>query len=244
MALTGKGLASFAKSKVGTPYVYGAKLSDGPLKLSKLNQLRKLYPNVITSSYYTKAKKFVGKVCTDCSGLISGYTGKLLGSSALYSNASSRNKLNKNDCSKIPVGAVLWKSGHVGVYLGNGKVAEALGINYGTVISDVSRRTFTHWLLFDWMKYDSVSTTTKKSTTTSKKNPYKEPVRTLTVGCKGDDVRWLQWELNQSGFKCTIDGQFGNETKKQLSLFKAKVGLTPTITSVGPKTIKALKKAS
>ena len=106
MALTGKGLASFAKSKVGTPYVYGAKLSDGPLKLSRLNQLKKLYPNVITSSYYTKAKKFVGKVCTDCSGLISGYTGKLLGSSALYSNASSRNKLNKNDCSKIPVGAV------------------------------------------------------------------------------------------------------------------------------------------
>ena len=244
MALTGKGLAAFAKSKVGTPYVYGAKLSDGPLKLSKLNQLKKLYPNVITSSYYTKAKRFVGKVCTDCSGLISGYTGKLLGSSALYSNASSRNKLNKNDCSKIPVGAVLWKSGHVGVYLGNGKVAEALGINYGTVISDVSRRTFTHWLLFDWMKYDSVSTTTKKSTTTSKKNPYKEPTRTLTVGCKGDDVRWLQWELDQSGFKCKIDGQFGSETKKQLAAFKAKVGLTPTITSVGPKTISALKKAS
>ena len=244
MALTGKGLASFAKSKVGTPYVYGAKLSDGPLKLSRLNQLKKLYPNVITSSYYTKAKKFVGKVCTDCSGLISGYTGKLLGSSALYSNASNRNKLNKNDCSKIPVGAVLWKSGHVGVYLGNGKVAEALGINYGTVISDVSRRTFTHWLLFDWMKYDTVPTTTKKSTTTSKKNPYKEPTRTLTVGCKGDDVRWLQRELDQSGFKCKIDGQFGSETKKQLLAFKAKFGLTATNATVGTKTISTLKKAS
>ena len=93
------------------------------------------------------------------------------------------------------------------------------------------------------MKYDTVSTT-KKSTTTSKKNPYKEPTRTLTVGCKGDDVRWLQWELDQSGFKCKIDGQFGSETKKQLAAFKAKVGLTPTITSVGPKTISALKKAS
>ena len=29
--LTGRGLATFAKSKVGTPYVYGAKGADGKL---------------------------------------------------------------------------------------------------------------------------------------------------------------------------------------------------------------------
>ena len=243
MALTGKGLANFAKSKVGTPYVYGAKLSDGPFTVTKLNQLKKLYKSIFTTSYCEKARKYVGKVCTDCSGLISGYTGKLLGSSMLYSSASERHTLNKNDCSKIPIGAVLWKSGHVGVYIGNGEVAEALGINYGTVISKVAKRTFTHWLLFNWMTYDKVdqktSTTTKTST---KKNPYKKPTRSLTVGSKGDDVRWLQWELNESGYKCKIDGYYGSETENAVMAFKKKVGLSVPKT-VGTKTIEALIKA-
>lgn len=241
MALTGKGLATFAKSKVGTPYVYGTKLSDGPLTKTKLNQLKKLYPSVITASYYNKALKYVGTVCTDCSGLISGYTGKLLGSSQLYSSASKKVKLNKNDCSEIPIGAVLWKSGHVGVYIGNGEVAEALGINYGTIISKVSKRTFTHWLLFSWMTYTNAPASSKATTT--KKNPYKKPTRSLTIGSKGYDVKWLQWELNESGFKCVIDGHYGNETKTAVVAFKKTVGLSNS-TTVGTKTIAALVKAA
>ena len=241
MALTGKGLANFAKSKVGTPYVYGAKLSDGPLTLTRLNNLKKAYPGTFTASYYAKAKKYVGKICTDCSGLISGYTGKLLGSSGLYNSALKTEKLNKNDCSKIPIGAVLWKSGHVGVYIGNGEVAEALGINYGTVISKVSKRSFTHWLIFSWMSYDTTTKETTDKTVSTKTNPYKKPTRSLDVGCKGNDVRWLQWELCQSGFECKIDGHYGNDTKKQVLAFKKKVGLSNE-SVVGTKTIAALVK--
>ena len=77
--LTGAGLAQFAKSKIGTPYVYGAKGAEGALTASRLNTLAKSYPSMFTTSYITKARKFIGKVCTDCSGLQSWYTGKLLG---------------------------------------------------------------------------------------------------------------------------------------------------------------------
>lgn len=40
-------------------------------------------------------------------------------------------------------------------------------------------------------------------------NPYQEPTRTIYKGCKGDDVKWVQWELNQKGYNLQCDGSFG-----------------------------------
>ena len=126
--LTGTGMATFTKAKKGTPYVYGAKGADGVFTQTRLNTLAKMYPSMFTTSYLNKIKrkKLVGKVCTDCSGLISWYTGKVLGSSQLYSQAYARLPISK--WQQFAVGTVVWKSGHVGVYLGNGKVVEAKGI--------------------------------------------------------------------------------------------------------------------
>lgn len=226
MALTGQGLANYAKSKVGTPYVYGAKIQDGPLTRKKLDWLKRNYPSMFTKTYYAKAEKFIGKVCTDCSGLVAGYTGKIIGSSQLKSTASKCVVLNKNNTKDIPVGAVLWKSGHVGVYIGDGLVAEALGINYGTVINKVSKRTFTHWLLFSYIKYDTPKPTPAPKPAV-KKNPHPEPKRALKKGMKGKDVKWLQWELNESGFNCgKVDGIFGTNTEKAAIKFKKKYKYT------------------
>jgi predicted Abi (CAAX) family protease len=66
MALTCKGLAEFALSKLGTPYVYGAKGSDGIFTEAKFNSLSKSYPKMFTPIYKMKAKKFIGKICCDC----------------------------------------------------------------------------------------------------------------------------------------------------------------------------------
>ena len=213
--LTGVGLATFAKSKVGTPYVYGAKGADGKLTLSRLNSLKKSYPSTFTPSYYAKAKKLVGKVCCDCSGLISWYTGKVLGSYQLYSTASKRVKIDKSKISEIPVGAVVWKTGHVGVYIGNGKVAEEMGIDYGCRITKLKNRTFTHWLLFDYIDYGKTTTTPKKS-----KNPYKEPSGIVMFGAKGEGVKWVQWELRDAGIKVKISGKFDNATLKGVKTYQ------------------------
>jgi hypothetical protein len=217
--LSGKELAVFALGKIGTPYVYGAKGADGKFTEARLNWLSKNYPSMFTTAYIAKAKKFIGKVCCDCSGLISWYTGKLLGSAQLYSAASKRGLIK--DISSAPIGAVLWKSGHVGVYIGNGLCVEEKGIDYGCVKSYVSKTKFTHYLLFDWMDYDSVIDVDYKEL-----NPYKEPSKVVELGCKGDDVKWVQWELVEAGYKISIDGDFGKKTKEALGKFQASCKIT------------------
>ena len=71
-------------------------------------------------------------------------------------------------------------------------------------------------------------------------NPYKVPTRTLRSGCKGDDVKWLQYELTARGFACDIDGRFGPATKQQLMAFQKANGLAVD-GSCGPATRAALK---
>jgi N-acetylmuramoyl-L-alanine amidase len=60
----------------------------------------------------------------------------------------------------------------------------------------------------------------------STKNPYGKPLLLLKVGSKGNGVRWLQWELNQSGAKLTIDGDFGAKTKAAVIAFQRKAKIT------------------
>lgn len=238
MALTGQGLADFAKSKVGTPYVYGAKGREGKFTQKKYDFLRRAYPSVFTSSYCAKIarKRLVGKVCCDCSGLIDWYTHKGLGSSQLYSTAYAR--LPISQWKNFAVGTVVWKPGHVGVYLGNGKVAEAKGIDYGTVISNITATKWEYGLTFSYISYNIQ---TKITTYTYKtKNPYTEPAALLRYRSKGNGVRWLQWELKEAGYNIAIDGDFGKATLEAVRQFQtsAKIEVDGV---VGPGTRKALK---
>ena len=223
MKLTGKKLAEFVVTKIGTPYVYGAKGADGKLTMDRLNYLRKNYPSVITSSYYLKAKRYVGKVCCDCSGLISWYTKKVYGSSQLYSIATTKKTINKHNISEIPVGAVVWKPGHVGVYIGNGYVVEAMGIDYGTVKTKLVNRTFTHWLLFSFMEYDTKVSNKKNKN----KCPYTKPKKEVSVGDTGESVKWVQWHLVKAGYDIAIDGMYGNNTFAAVKKYKRSCKVTP-----------------
>lgn len=233
--LTGKELVQFATGKLGTPYVYGAKGADGAFTQARLNFLAKNYPSMFTAAYIAKAKKFVGKVCCDCSGLISWCTGKVLGSAQLYATADKRGLIK--DIASAPIGAILWKSGHVGVYIGNGYCIEEKGIDYGCVKSKVSNTKFTHWLLFDYIDYDKAATTN-----TSKKsiNPYADPTGSLKLGSKGDSVKWIQWELVEAGYDIKIDGDFGKITDSAVRKYQQSCKISVD-GEVGQTTIKYLK---
>ncbi len=127
------GLTAFCKSKIGTPYVYGAKgeiLTEECLQL-----LANQNPSVYTSSYLAKARQFIGQRCTDCSGLISWYTGIIRGSTNYHDTAEEKVSIGALDESMT--GWALWKPGHIGVYVGDGCCVEAKGINYGTIESRV-----------------------------------------------------------------------------------------------------------
>lgn len=71
-------------------------------------------------------------------------------------------------------------------------------------------------------------------------NPYTAPTKTLAKGNRGEGVRWLQWELNDRGFACAIDGSFGPGTKEALMAYQVSAGLAPD-GSCGPATRKALQ---
>ncbi len=215
--LTGRGLADHCKAKLGTPYVYGAKGSYGPLSQSHLNSLILAYPDVFTNMYVTKARRLVGKVCTDCSGLISWYTGKNIGSAQMYAQAYTRMPIK--DIDKFAPGVVLWKSGHVAVYLGDGKYTEieAKGIDYGCVKDDARNRGFVYGLTFKDIDY---TYDVKVPGTYKGINPYKEPTVTIHKGMAGEVVKWVQWELVEAGFNIEIDGECGPATDKAIRAYQ------------------------
>jgi len=257
MSLTGKEMSKFVTSKIGTPYVYGAKGAEGIFTKSKFDWLVANYPKVFTQSYINKVinKKLIGQVCTDCSGLISWYTGKVLGSAQLYSKAYARLPMSELD--KFAKGTILYKQGHVGVYIGkNSKgqhvVVEAKGIDYGTIASIVNPSKWTCGLTFDWINYDIFTPIDEKKITYRAKNPYSKPTRTLKIGSKGEEVRWLQYELIEAGFgvgfsyasrrydPIVIDGDFGRCTDAAVRAFQASSKLTVD-GIVGNKTFAALE---
>lgn len=73
-------------------------------------------------------------------------------------------------------------------------------------------------------KYDSPNTSESTSNSTSK-NPYPTPTKLIKRGCKGNDVRWLQIELCNNGYKLSIDGDFGVLTENAVKDYQSKHGL-------------------
>lgn len=217
--LSGQGLADYALAKLGTPYFYGAKMQV--LTESYMATMHKNYPSMVTDNYIKKArnKGLVGKICVDCSGLIGAYRNKQIGSSQLYSSAKKR--LPIANIKDFAIGTVLWKSGHVGVYIGmeNGipMCVESKGIDYGTVLTKVSATKWQYGLTFDDMSYSYAITVAGSD---KKKNPYPVPTRNIKKGCKGEDVKWVQFELVEAGYNLKIDGIAGSATEKSIISFQ------------------------
>lgn len=139
MSKTAQGLIEFAKSKIGTAYVYGAK--GTVLSLEQIRQLRRTYgSNCVWYSDDNKA----GKICVDCSGLISWYTGIVRGSGQYKSTAVEVVPISQRTNKHI--GWAVWMKGHIGIYLGDNKYIAADGSAYGVRIANLSQNNFTHLL--------------------------------------------------------------------------------------------------
>lgn len=53
-------------------------------------------------------------------------------------------------------------------------------------------------------------------------NPYSEPTKSVKYNSKGNDVRWVQYELNRRGYKLVVDGYFKDKTKAAVIDFQHK----------------------
>ena len=78
-----------------------------------------------------------------------------------------------------------------------------------------------------------------KSTKNTSVNTYTEPTRAIKEGCKGDDVKWVQWQLNKHGYNLSVDGDCGPKTVEAITAFQKRVGI---MVECGENTIKDLKK--
>lgn len=136
--MTGQELVAFAKSKLGVPYVYGMK---GKIMTEAIyNQLKRTYGDLIWDSDRQK----IGKVCCDCSGLISWATGIARNSQNYHDTAIKVEPIAT--IANAPIGAAVWRKGHIGIYIGNGEYIAEDGSAYGCRINKLSKADFTHWL--------------------------------------------------------------------------------------------------
>ena len=103
---------------------------------------------------------------TDCVGLIKGYgwlntvTMEIqygsngmpdVGADGMYYNAGRKGSI---ETMPDTPGLAVWKSGHIGVYIGSGEVIEAMDTRYGVVKTKLQGRGWTHWLEVPGIKYD------------------------------------------------------------------------------------------
>lgn len=72
--------------------------------------------------------------------------------------------------------------------------------------------------------------------------PYAEPTRNLYYGCRGEDVKWLQWQLIRHGHNLSCaDGIFGPNTWRETVAFQRTFTKWPD-GICGPNTRRELKK--
>lgn len=158
---TNKGLVEYAKAQLGKPYWYGTFGNTATPAL--LNAKKKQYPAHYQDYRTDKYRAEFGERVHDCVGLIKGYLWsenadtlpKYDSSQDVSANGMYGKCIKKGNISTMPdiPGILVFMSGHVGVYIGDGNVIEARGFNYGVVQTQLNGRGWTHWGKCPWIDY-------------------------------------------------------------------------------------------
>ena len=133
---------------------------------SLLEQKISQYPSGVGEKEEIIREKWLGGRTADCVGLIKSYgwldadhlrirygSGGMpdIGADAMYYNAQVKGSL---DTMPETPGLAVWRSGHIGVYVGDGEVIEAMGTAYGVVRTKLAERSWTAWLEIPYISYD------------------------------------------------------------------------------------------
>ena len=199
--------------------------------------------------------KWIGHTVADCSGLFS-WAFKQLGgymyhgSDTMYrkycTDKGELKKGKRTDGRTLKVGSAVfvWNGSnysHVGLYVGDGIVIEAMGTLNGVTTTKVSAGKWTHWGELQGVDY-SGSVEVKAQDPGVSADGKTWP--TLRRGSKGESVKECQTLLEKAGYSvgpCGIDGDFGRATLAAVKAFQSDHGLVVD-GIVGPKTRKELMK--
>lgn len=167
-----------------------------------------------------------GRKVVDCSGMIveafRAYDSKFGDKTANY--FYNRFTTKHGSISSLPetAGAIVWKSGHIGVYIGGGKVIEARGYAHGVVVSALSTQRWKGWGLLKEVEY--VEETEIKS---ADKCVFTRLLKLTSPMQRGEDVKALQTLLNDKGYSPgKIDGIYGSKTRNAVKSFQRRANLT------------------
>lgn len=176
---TNFGLVEWCNAKLGAGYVYGtyfgAIITEATIQ-AKAAQ----YPKQYTADYIRRTRKWIGKEAGDCVGLIKGYywydpsqnkvfyrfegrpdssaNGMMANAKIMGGKTASQNLgVTWGYLANIPErpGVLVWRDGHIGVYIGNKLVIESRGVDYGVVKTALGSRGWTHWCLCPSIDYVS-----------------------------------------------------------------------------------------
>ena len=237
---TGKKLAEYCLKAYDAKWVYWYGTFGNKCTQSLYNSKKAQYKNHYTSDRTAGYMRDIEnkKTCADCVGMIKSYfwTGGVFGSTPKYGSnhcpdVSANGMLSlcsqTGDISKIPdePGLVVWRSGHIGVYVGNGYTIEMKGFDYDCVKKKVKEGTWKKW---GRLPSSMISYTYETAFNNESKD---EGLRILKNGSKGNDVKQLQTNLILLGYNCGywgVDGDFGDATESALIAFQTDHELEPT----------------
>lgn len=139
---------------------FGGVMTESLLE-SKMNQ----YPDEVGGKEDIIREKWMGHRVTDCVGLLKSYswfnpdtlsieyaTNGMpdYGANQMYYAATKSGTI---DTMPDTPGLAVWHDGHIGVYIGDGYVIEAMGTSYGVVKTSLVDRSWTHWLEIAFISY-------------------------------------------------------------------------------------------
>lgn len=215
MEKTAMGLVAYAEAQLGKPYWYGT--FGQAASQSLYNQKKRQYPQQYEWEYSGETAK-----THDCVGLIKGYLwcANPQDTTPVY-NAQQDKSANamhtacktKGEITTIPEvpGLLVFFSGHVGVYIGNGEVIEARSRRYGVYKSKLADRPWKTWGYCPYISYAQKTASVDL------------PV--LKKGAKGESVKAMQILLNGNGAELDVDGSFGGATDRALKAYQGTAGL-------------------
>lgn len=250
--LTNLDLVSFCRAVYAASWVYWYGTCGYPCTESLYKSKAKQYPTHYTASRKSGYMADIAqkRMCADCVGMIKAFFW-------MDGDPTGKNKYASNNCPDVSAdgmirlckeqgaigtmpdipGLVVWKSGHIGVYIGDGYTIEMRGFAYDCVMRKVKDGPWTKWgkLPASMLTYvdDGVVEPVKP-----------ESKRILRNGDTGEDVQAMQEALIQLGYDCGrwgADGDFGDATERAVRAFQKTAGLEAD-GEVGPLTREAMRK--
>ena len=194
------------------------------------------------NKYYRSAllgSKWIGHRVADCSGMfVWAYRQYKMSishvSTRIYTDyCKKKGKLTAELKKKILPGTAVFTGDsenshpHVGLYVGNGKVIEAAGVDAGVCTSNLSANKWKWYGELKQVNYTAQNTQEQPSAPVNDNSPT-QSLPTLKRGSNGEYVTLLQTKLANLGYDLGsygVDGDFGKATEAAVKKFQKDHGL-------------------